>query len=163
MKTLLCLLTATLLLTGCNRAPDPRIVDLEKRIKELEARHESSFDILTNLSGIVGQMSSITTTYARDMRKAQSDLAAATTNALDVIFDRLDANTAAIQSITNRQPIRYMPASVAPISGTPNRSGLPVAVHAQIVADAQRKYPTDFDMQEFVIKQQTEAYRRLHP
>ncbi len=43
------------------------------------------------------------------------------------------------------------------------RDGVPLVTYNTIRADAERRYPTDFDMQEYIIKQQITAYKRLNP
>ena len=50
-----------------------------------------------------------------------------------------------------------------PVLNTNPSSQMPADVAAAIRADAERRYPTDFDMQLFVIKKQTEAWHKLHP
>lgn len=43
------------------------------------------------------------------------------------------------------------------------RDGVPLAVYNQIAADAERDWPGNYEMQEFRIKNQIEAYKKLHP
>lgn len=68
------------------------------------------------------------------------------------------SNSMPVQSPPPRQQYYYRPATVA----TGPRQ-IPPSVLAQIRADAEREWPGNFDMQEFRIKQQTEAWHRLNP
>jgi lysophospholipase L1-like esterase len=56
---------------------------------------------------------------------------------------------------------RYVPAQPQ-VSSYATKDGVPIGVYNQIAAEAARRYPTDYDMQVFLIKEQTEAYRKLH-
>jgi len=42
------------------------------------------------------------------------------------------------------------------------KNGVPLAIYNQIAADARQRYPTDFEMQDFVIRQQCEAWLKLN-
>jgi hypothetical protein len=43
------------------------------------------------------------------------------------------------------------------------RDGVPVAVYDTIAQEARRRYPTDYSMQDFIIRDEIAAYRKLHP
>jgi hypothetical protein len=60
------------------------------------------------------------------------------------------------------------PAGPAPVHGQvagklQMRDGVPVGVYGQIAADAAKEWPGNYQMQAFVIKRQSEAYRKLNP
>jgi len=43
------------------------------------------------------------------------------------------------------------------------RDGVPIAIYNQITSDAVKKWPGNYEMQAYEIKNQVEAYRQLHP
>lgn len=43
------------------------------------------------------------------------------------------------------------------------KDGVPLSVYNAIAADAARRHPNDYSTQKFVIDEQTEAYKKLHP
>ncbi|HZM03988.1 MAG TPA: hypothetical protein VFC44_13335 [Candidatus Saccharimonadales bacterium] len=55
----------------------------------------------------------------------------------------------------------YQPASAR--TEVPTRQGVPVEVYSGIAAMAEKEWPTDYHMQSFVINQQIEAWKKLHP
>jgi len=57
----------------------------------------------------------------------------------------------------------YVPTTPASSKASTLSNGVPVSIYNEILRTAKAKYPTDFDMQEFVVRQQIEAYLKLHP
>lgn len=64
------------------------------------------------------------------------------------------------------QPTNSVPQPAVTVVAHPGISidhyGVPEPVYNQIIVEAQKHWPTDFEMQEFEIKNQIAAYRRLH-
>lgn len=159
MKTIFAL-CALCVLCGCNR-PDPRIAKLEARIAGLEnevrtnvtdllERNQFRKDAISNIIEIVKDMNS-------ELSDHQVVLNELKTDGLPILYQLRD-------SLTN-QPKRanyYAPTPAA--KPTPAmKSGIPLDIYNAIAADARRRYPVDFDMQVFIINQQVEAYKKLHP
>jgi hypothetical protein len=72
--------------------------------------------------------------------------------------------TTATDPITGRpEPIQLQPGRRQPSPLLePLTSGIPTSVYNSIASDAARHWPGDYEMQEFQIKNQVAAYKRLH-
>lgn len=156
MKNLLLLLVAPALLSGCSRSPDPRdqkIADLENQVSNL---HADVLNLKTNLLEFA------------DSTSTNLDAAISNQSMLQLSFDLrlLEAETM-IQNLSNSIVLieagRVGAARTATtVQSASTRDGVPMDVYNQIAADAKLEWPSDFNMQEFVIKQQTTAWRNLH-
>jgi hypothetical protein len=82
----------------------------------------------------------------------------------DVIFT---ADTYLISEAAGMKSVTYWKAGTAPRPAprpsTPAPTGVPTDVYSGIVHEAEHEWPGNYQMQEYVIRQQVEAYRRLHP
>jgi hypothetical protein len=158
MKLIVTILTAGALAVGCSHRPDERdakIAKLETRLTDLESRYDGLNSRFTNLLDIVKQENA-------ENIEASSKLEAAMKeqnehwNSLLRLFAGLTNTTARQVTASRYAPVQPQVSSYA------TKDGVPIAVYNQITAEAARRYPTDYDMQVFVIKEQTEAYRKLH-
>lgn len=158
MKLIITTLFVVLLAAGCSQKADNRVELLEGRIASLEiesgellksARQDRT--IITNLVDLVHEMNS---QYSADLTAFR-----------ELVLENNDLTKNALKLLTNAFPVRNV-AGIPPTKA-PARlalsNGVPVAVYNQIFAAVQRDYPTDFFMQEILIKQQLESYKKLHP
>lgn len=74
------------------------------------------------------------------------------------------------EKLTNRPPLKYVfttNAALAHASAEAQsgklKDGIPQNIHAEITAEAQRHWPRDYEMQDYQIRNQIEAYKKLHP
>ena len=167
MKTLIVMVGLALTVSGCGHKPDARdakITKLEARLSELETHQQGLSDSLTNLLGIVEQMNT-------ESKKAMTELMALELKQRDN-WEAIQPFIAALQTALTNPPAKQVAAPrtyVAPPQAVarPNygatRDGVPIAVYNQIAADAVKEWPGDYRMQAYSIKNQIEAYRKLHP
>jgi hypothetical protein len=159
MKTILAILAAALL-CGCQKSDprDAKILALETTVSNLQVRMDRNRDIVnSNFVNNDQTFSDISAMFGTNII------------ALRLLGDRLLA--VEIQSsllqfmLTNsvaKPPVRAQPYIARPAQ--PAQPGqMPADVAGEIRAMAQREWPNDYDMQLFVIKQQTEAWHKLHP
>ena len=142
---------------GCSKsAPDKtaaRITALEDRIKYLELMQEGN-------GVIVGQL----VTAQSNNYVSSSNLNAAILTIFDgisndrKIISQLLDNVSDLSAKQSRPASRPASTPAAPV----NKDGIPMDVYNGIVATAKRKYPTDYDMQRFIIKQQSEAWLNVN-
>lgn len=52
---------------------------------------------------------------------------------------------------------------VAKVNPRALSNGVPVVVYDQILTEATRRYPANYEMQEYIVNEQIAAYRKLHP
>lgn len=76
-----------------------------------------------------------------------------------VLSDHLDDD--AIHLDPNKQQVRAT--QPPPAAGGQLKESIPASVYNAIAAKAARDWPNNFTMQAFTIKQEVEAYRKLHP
>jgi len=151
---------AVAVLCGCKNAnQEKKITALEQRVKQLEEHVEVWSE---GLSGL--QTNTIQSLMLAESQQTNFD--AMGTRMLEQAL-RIDDISATVDRLavmfTNKRPpqVVYVPQPAARQSATPG--GIPADVMREITAEAVRRYPTDFEMQEFVIRKQTESYRHLHP
>ncbi len=149
MKTLSTLIVAGLL-SGCSKQSDPRLADLEKRL----AKAEYNLRLCeTNDFALQAQVD-ITTRYMQDTAALMQKTMTLATN--------LQTGMAQLLALTN-SPVPAVQRTARALSPAKTSNGIPADVYKTIRAEAERRYPKDWDMQEFVVGQQIEAYRKLHP
>lgn len=162
MKTHIIIFVAAMLAVGCSHKPDARdakIAKLETRLSEVEAHCERLSNSYSNVVSIIQQ-------FVTDNAESLSKIEALVKKDQDDMDARWEVMLPMFAALTNSPPRqvaapRYVPAQPqAPVYAT--KDGVPLGVYNQIAVEAARRYPTDFDMQVFVIKEQTEAYRKLH-
>lgn len=164
MKMPLVIIGAMLFAIGCSQKPDARdakIAKLEARVLEIESRYQGLTDSLTNLFDVVHQMNA-------DVKRSMSEINRGMSELMELALKQRDDLQA---SLTNPPPKqfaapRYVPAQPQPVirpSYVATRDGVPLAIYNQIAADAAKEWPSDYQMQAYTIKNQVEAYRKLHP
>jgi hypothetical protein len=148
------------LVAGCGKKPDARdakIVKLESRVAELERKIDIVDSVSAGLAGL--QADSV---KQGEIMQAAIKLIEENQESEKVVKAQIEILA---NSLTNQKPraaVQYVPQpAVRPVQQL--KSGVPVVIYNQIAADAARRYPTDFEMQNYIIKGQVEAYRKLHP
>jgi hypothetical protein len=155
---------------GCSQKPDARMAKLEERVQNMAT---GLFDLecqFTNLASVVGEL---TSTNLRSLEglmelaleqqehskrledafeKWQEDQERV--NKLQESVNRLQAGSAASGP---------RPAAPRPVQQPAMKRGVPLAIYNTIAADAVRKWGSDFEMQNYEIGNQIEAYKKLHP
>jgi len=166
MKTFIVMVGLVLAVSGCGHKPDTRdakITKLEARLSELEAHQQGLSDSFTNLLGIVERMNT-------ESKKAMTELMALELTQRDN-WEAMQPFIEALQALTNPPPkqvaaprtVVAQPQTVARPNYGATKDGVPIAIYNQIAADAAKEWPGDYRMQAYTIKNQTEAYRKLHP
>jgi septal ring factor EnvC (AmiA/AmiB activator) len=140
---------------SCSK-PDPRITQQQTQITHLNQR----LDLLSDQLDAALKANATTLASVTNLEgwvKINSDMLVQDNQEI------ADLEAAAAQWRTNhpstRAPARLLP-RIDPETG---QTIMPADVAAQIRADAERRYPTDYEMQAFVIKEQTEAWHKLNP
>ncbi|MCX6923058.1 MAG: hypothetical protein NT154_07600 [Verrucomicrobia bacterium] len=117
---------------------------------------------------LVGQALGITTNAISDQDKVLSNLKALVLQEAQRSGQMQTMLETFITSFTN-QPARQTgkfavpQTTLRPVPTTvQTKDGVPISIYTSIAAEAARRYPTDYDMQAFVIDQQVEAYKKLH-
>lgn len=62
-----------------------------------------------------------------------------------------------------KEEVDAAPAATASPSATPCKDGVPVSIYNDLLASAKAKWPRDYEMQVFELRNQIDAYRKLHP
>lgn len=152
-----CGLTVLALVAGCGNKPDP----LAERLAKIESRLDAQKEAISNLEVRVGETS--TNLVA---------MISVTTNMIDNIqtdvdkirllegLDQIDIERLTSNQTAPRQPIRYSVPAQLPQTF---KEGVPIQIYNTIAAQAADKWPSNYDMQNYEIKNQVEAYRKLHP
>ena len=70
--------------------------------------------------------------------------------------------------LTNARVSAFVPFVKTPTANAPAvkpilKDGVPIEIYNQIAANAAKKYPTDYSVQEYDIRREIEAYKKLHP
>ena len=156
MKRLL-ILCVLCVLCGCNPSAS-RVTKLETELAALRT------ELRTNVADLVERNASRKEDFTNllGMFKAELVIVKDHDAAIDNLKLAVLAMTDVVTNVAMRQITRPAPASryvAAPVSS----GGIPANVMAGIRAKAEREWPGDYNMQVFVIKQETEAYQKLHP
>lgn len=115
-------------------------------------------------------------TIAHDTLASHSNISAKVITALNELttdltdrMDRIERRVAALETNNSRPgPLAVRPQIYAMTNrptlgpGMVMRDGVPIAIWNQIFSEAQKLWPRDFHMQEYELKSQIEAYRKLH-
>jgi uncharacterized coiled-coil protein SlyX len=153
MKNILALIIAALL-CGCSKQPqlDPRVAELEKRCHNLENRLSVQEELLA--ATIKADADTFT------ILRSDDDTARERIGNLVSELNRLDDMIR-----TNAPVIRYQAALAASAKLKPvgMSNGVPATVYNQIVATAAKEYPGDYSTQEYQVRRQLEAFRKLNP
>jgi hypothetical protein len=159
MKTLLCIFAAAALLCGCSKpAADPRIAQLETRITALESnisalqsQNEKQNALATNLFCLHTRLLALVQSNLVVMQDQEFELGLHET----VIKSLSGLVTNLMDRLAVKNPQPY------------TRTAQPLQIPADVVngirADAEREWPTNYDMQIYEIQKQIEAWHKLHP
>lgn len=154
-----------LIFTGCQ--PDAKT---EERLKNVELRQEKMRGELLELNQLTQELSKTTREALTASMAGNAEIRSNALKALDLMWD-LQADMEAVRATNamllgaRARAVQARPMATMPASSvyTQTRDGVPIGIYNQIATDAARRYPTDYDMQAFVIKEQIAAYRKLHP
>lgn len=162
VKSCLPVISAALLLAGCNDPKTSARVDaLEQQVAQQQ----------TQLAALEAQ----TIRVDHEISLLHTNLADAlghSENALAMLFEleqRMDRLLIVMEQAATNKPASvryYVPAQPATAaqrhSPQSTRMGIPAAVYQQISTDAARKWPGNYEMQEYEIKEQVSAWKNLH-
>ncbi len=157
MKTLPCLLAATALLCGCGKsATDLRIEKLEARIAALETQQNETAISLSNNASLTLEAINLchdNETYLTNQLEDVHRILGRNAN----LSERMEG----LEAWAIKAPFKGL--NVQAYSTTPaSPTTMPLDVRRQIVLDAEKKWPEDYDMQGYEIDKQTEAWHKLH-
>jgi uncharacterized coiled-coil protein SlyX len=160
-----------MLLAGCNdraaKEQQHKMAQLETRLSTLESNTAMTD---TNLDELRGHLYSNEMMMARYMvSRLQMDATNDDTiQKFAVLADHFILNESnlfvrvqQLENPTNRGARPAVPAR--PLPAPAMRDGVPIAIYTQITSDAVKKWPGNYEMQAYEIKNQVEAYRQLHP
>ncbi len=154
MRTIYLFTALAMLLCGCNQKSDAQA----KRIAELEAQ----------IAGITNQIADLYVMSA-NRKTGLIELASGMTNLVAVYGEQLKTLMLKVYALENTPSPTTSSATASAGTATKTtasiqkKNGVPVNSYNQIVADAEKKWPREYDMQVFEINNQVEAYKRLHP
>jgi hypothetical protein len=153
-------------LCGCGNASSERqITELQSRFDRMEVRldkinanNASNFDGIYSINQDMERLIERLNTNQVNLA-ARVDLLALEGRLQGAIYsnftERLDALEKAKPTNRMAGPIRSAPVTL--------KAGIPAGIYDQIHAEAERKWPGDFDMQAYDIEKQVDAYKKLHP
>lgn len=168
MKTLT-ISALAVLLCGCNGAAERKAAEQERRIGQLEAklqeiygvlekvadRNEHTLVLLTNSASISDRIEQSTAVFHRRVLDFMEGEERRVTDIVSVELERLlQARAAALAK-------GRVPAPVAKAAEA-TRDGVPVSIWNEIAATAAKKWPGNFRMQDFDIREQVEAWQKLN-
>lgn len=143
------------LLCGCGaKRPDPvlqRLDKLEQTITELQERNRALIMDFINQDAVRMERS---TEAVTNNTTALKELVA-----LENKLYELSLNQA---TNTNRSAVPRPVARQAVPQKVRMFDGIPEPIYVQIALDAEKKWPGDFEMQDYVTRQQVAAYKRVH-
>ena len=160
MKTTFCLLVATLILTGCKPQPDARIPKLEERIVFLEDKAAKDAE---HMGRLLELMQKDIVTSQSNFQASVDKFVAAGGN--EGVIQNINVRVAQIEwqlasNTPARTAVRRVTAAVP--TATMNAYGVPQTVYNQIASDAAKEWPGDYTMQNYEIRNQTEAWLKLN-
>lgn len=155
MKTILTILICAALV-GCShkQEPDPQLIEMQRRFIGIENRLAVIEDNLTKQEAI------------------NKDTLTALKESNDFIIEQNTLNVVLSSQIAQHiadggaHPSKTLPQiKTQPASNVRQKmsNGVPSSVYSQIATLAARHWPGNYDMQEYVVRQQIEAYRKLNP
>jgi outer membrane murein-binding lipoprotein Lpp len=167
------LATVALLVAGCQ--DKAQIQQLQARVATLESNSGSLDATVQSVAEADASMSNQWAAFAVTNNKHMDALWDRTTtnfiftmNALRFIQDAQDRLTN-LEAISNHIPkvVSYgRPQPAQQFTPPPAQTyiqGVPTEIYTAIRAGAESKWPGNYEMQVFSIKEQTEAYLKLHP
>lgn len=146
---------------GCGKTkPDKteaRIADLEHEIVLLGSAQQAESKNVAALIGCVSELNTNIMSFSNYFDLLR-----------DAMFIGLAKNSLAIDDLSNNmaritvKPAQYSSRPVSAPAVQKTKDGIPIDVYNGILAYARKEYPTDFHMQAFVIKDQTEAWIKIN-
>lgn len=154
MKTALLLTITVTVLCGCKPQQnfEQRFWDLEHRCAQLENQNTN---LLQQLGALAASLQSTNAAHGAAIADSEFRISNLVSE-----LNRLDD-----MMRTNLPAVRYQMAVQAAVpqkAATALKNGVPAEVYKTIRAEAALRYPTDWDMQEFVVRQQIEAWQKLN-
>jgi len=160
MKRILSLLILCFV-CGCgSKQQDARIANLEANLSTVEANCLSlsnklndliDASLVVNSNGMV-----LVSNVIVDLQRLQQEYEKVRLGMLEL--------SVLLTNTPPAQPARYGNAQPMARAKTPaSRDGVPIAAYNEIAAEAARKWGNDYDMQDYEIRKQVEAYKKLHP
>jgi hypothetical protein len=165
---LLMLLAAGLIFCGCSNSAKERA--LEKRVAALECELS---ELRTNLVAVLDKYEARQVEDWRKLEASNAKIQAGNQRVLEHVEAWPDLVRQSVETEVQRvleardvdaklvagKPIALR---AAPARAEPLKDGVPISVWNQISAAAAKEWPGDFRMQAYVIKNQTEAWQKLH-
>lgn len=153
--------SAALLLVGCeDRKSAARIEQLERRVAALETLEARLPAIDSAIARVATRIDQASTNLNR--------LGAAVEIDVNNLRSEMQIEVAAQFEVFARTNRSRMPALAQQVraEGLPKpkpvmKNGVPSSVYDEIASEARRRYPADYDMQDFVIQKQVDAYLKL--
>jgi hypothetical protein len=152
------------LLTGCERrnpklearvvALETNIIELTHLLGELGRSQSDAWALLSSQNTQIVNWNSTMSNYWRQASRSDREQWQALT-ALEESIARL-SNAAPRYVITPLKPTGHAIAE-------PIHEGVPLSVYKAILQSAELQWPQDYRMQNYEIRNQVEAYRKLHP
>jgi len=146
---------------GCTQKPDPQVAKLESQVAMLQSnvallkmRQDNTSNYLDWATGIITNLVEISATNVNDIK-----VIAAYSLENDFQTKQLSGTLSNLISTLNASHPGQASFRIA--QSPPGQ--MPAAVAARIRSDAQLQWPSDYEMQVYEIKKQTEAWRKLNP
>jgi hypothetical protein len=151
------------LVVGCSQEADPR----DARIAELEARVARMEVVMGHTADRTSNLAERVTALLKEEKRFNDELTGLMqareehwtyeqAKLLKLVMDMTNSAPRQIPRYATTQP-------TARTSSSATKDGVPLSVYNQIAAEATKKWGTDYEMQEYEVKKQVEAYRKLHP
>ena len=151
-----------MLLVGCGQKPDPRIQKLEERVQRIADGQFELQCLVTNQADIIHGF------IASNQEAVSNIISLETAQAIN--WKRMEDGLKELQTLQGKaESPKFAPGYAqgklaAPLTASRGtRDGVPVEVYNRIAADAAKRWGNDYEMQVYELKNQIEAYRKLHP
>jgi len=132
--------------------------------KLLELSRDSTHEIRLHFPDLVDRVEGLSTEFSKLVRRSKGDI--------DFVQDRIDLLRGEFEALVQSQV--KVPAKGAPVAQRPGlrpgnpftppppmKQGIPASVYDRIAASAAERHPVDFSTQEYVIRTEIEAYKKL--
>lgn len=146
MKTILVLI-AVVIVCGCTKQkPDPRIAELQASLDDLRQ-------------------------HVGELREQQDKDFSAYTNHLNTLMvffesvqprlEEMQGGMQRLMAMTN-SPVPVVQKVARAVNPNQTKNGVPISVYNQIASDAAKRWPNNYEMQEFQINNQIESWLKLN-
>ena len=174
MKTILLIpfILSAIFLTGCrDKTESARLDKMDIQIAKLElavsqAKEDAYQARQENIKTLEMEQTNLLSRQ-KEMERIDGEW----TNLMGIQL-RLGQEVLAIETdyerFTNSAPrtapiARGPPPMARPAAASALRAGIPATVYEGIAADAEKRFPGDYDEQVYIINEQVTAYKKLHP